>query len=168
MLALSLSSSSQSLRSRRRRHTAPAPAPPRPAMPASSARTTTAAPSRRDSFSRRRRTTKQKAISTASAAAWRTGWRCRTARSASRHPTDRSRQPAAQAIPRAQHQIGHATVCVLRRPLARVSPRARADVFEFLICFNPEARGAAPFWFRRRHRGRPSRPVPTRQRIHQG
>jgi hypothetical protein len=47
---------------------------------------------------RRRRATKHNAISTASAAAWWTRWRCRTARSASRHP-HRSRQPAAQAIP---------------------------------------------------------------------
>jgi hypothetical protein len=34
--------------------------------------------------------------------------------------------------PSARHQIGHDTVCVLRRPLPRVSPRARADVFVFL------------------------------------
>jgi hypothetical protein len=100
----------------------PASAPPRPATPASSARPTTSAPQRRDSSRIARdpatagAQTEQKAISTASAAAWWTRWRCRAGQRAAHRVTHIAADSQQhRRFPSHQHdEIGHRplTVCV--------------------------------------------------------
>jgi hypothetical protein len=144
---------SQMLRSRRRWHTAPAPAPPRPAPPASSARTTTADRTRRDSSRIARDPASPASNQTETKTAPRQLQHAGQDGGAGKRAAHRVTQVAADSqqhrrFPSAQHQIGHDTrVCSQTRPLPRVSPRARADVFVFLQArarFNPAARLGAP------------------------
>jgi hypothetical protein len=149
--------SSLPLHFRRLRHTAPAAAAtPRPATPASSARTTSAARNSQRILAnlgsvQRRRRTKQRRNSTATAAAWWTSWTCWRARSALHH-RDRSTAPAASRVRDAIPKEDEATpssptdrgdsfqltqrpmhrVNEFGRPLPLVYPRVRAAVFAFL------------------------------------
>ena len=163
MLPRALSSSSQMLRSRRRRHTAPAPAPPHPATPASSARTTTAAPTRRDSFriardpaspASNQTETKQHRVSCSMLD------RMEVQDSAQRIASPRSQQTASSTRDSLQLSIRSAmTQCVFsdvrslafHHALGRMCLCSCRPVPVLPCC---EARGAAPFWLSESQIGR--------------